>query len=274
MASGIYVIVFIFGLIFGSFTNVLVLRFQTGESLVTRGSRCFSCSRRLEWFELLPIFSYIVLRGKCRSCKSRISIQYPLVEFGTGILFLLLFWKFLALYSLGGGGGIGNFGIAYVLFLLAAWYTLWLASLYDLRHMILPDRFLAFALFFSIAAFILNYALPVLRSAPLDGLYQFAAGILAFLFFFTLWFISRGRWIGLGDAKFAFILGTLLGPVMLLLSIILSFFIGTIFSFGLLAFGKARMKTKIPFGPFLFLGGLASFLSGSAILESYLGLFL
>lgn len=278
---------FLFGLIFGSFANVILLRLNTGESIIASGSRCFSCSRKLKWFELIPIFSFIALRARCRSCKSRISLQYPLVEFGTGILFALIFWKLSGLYNF---GGIGDFGywvlpdyllfithnpllITYFSFLLLAWFCLWAASLYDIRHMILPDSLLIAAFLFGAGGLAFQCGVA---SAPCSfsalGI-QFGAAFLAFLFFFFLWFISGGKWMGFGDAKFAFALAFLLPPAMLLAALLLSFFIGSAVGIFLLLFKRAGFKTKIPFGPFLFAGALISFLAGHELFLWYMGLF-
>ena len=97
--------IFVVGLLFGSLANVILLRFNTGESLVYGGSRCFSCMRKLMWYELVPLFSFLFLRARCRTCKSKISWQYPLVELGTGVLFLAVYSNFqLAPYQTEGFG--------------------------------------------------------------------------------------------------------------------------------------------------------------------------
>ncbi|MDP2676441.1 MAG: prepilin peptidase [bacterium] len=283
------VFAFLFGLIFGSFANVILVRLNTGESIVTKGSRCFSCAKKLKWFDLVPIVSFFALRGRCRFCKSKISIQYPIVELGTGILFLLLFLNFYFGFDLLFGFwhlSLERFLIlGYWLLIVAAWYMLWVASLYDLRHMILPDRLLIFAFFFGVAALGVSYVLPLTHNpflithslSPITHyslLYQFGAAFLASLFFFFLWFLSHGKWMGLGDAKFVFVLAPLFSPLLLLIALMLSFVIGTIASVSLLLFRKADMKTKVPFGPFLFLGALISFLGGTPIFDWYLGLFM
>lgn len=258
------VLIFLFGLIFGSFANVILLRFHTGESLLWRGSRCFSCGKRLQWFELIPFFSYIVLRGRCKSCRSKISLQYPLVELGSGILFLLLFWKL----KIGNSLEIENWELIISIALIyGAWFCVWLASLYDLRGMILPDQFLIIAFFLGTGSFFLA------RGVPLHFLLSLGAGSLAFFFFFLLWLASHGRWMGLGDAKFALVLGVLLPPQLLLAGILLSFFLGGISAVILLVFKKARLRSAVPFGPFLFAGGLATLLAGEQIIDWYFELF-
>lgn len=277
---------FLFGLIFGSFANVILLRLNTGESIIVSGSRCFSCSRKLKWFELIPIFSFIALRARCRSCKSRISIQYPLVELGTGVLFVLLIWKLLGFYNLGGSDSFGywvlpdylllithnSLLITHYSFLLLAWFFLWVAALYDARHMILPDSLLLTAFLFGVGSF--AFACMSGTSCSLYGIgVQFGAAFLAFLFFFLLWFISQGKWMGFGDAKFAFALAPLFSYELLLVAMLLSFFIGSAVGIFLLIFQRAGLKTKVPFGPFLFAGALISFLAGHELFLWYMGLF-
>jgi prepilin signal peptidase PulO-like enzyme (type II secretory pathway) len=226
--------VFIFGTIIGSFLNVVALRYNTGRSINGR-SACFSCGHKLSWYELVPLFSFIASLGKCRSCKSKISWQYPLVEALTGILFVLLF---------------NYFGLTlHLLFWVILVSLLIVIGVYDLRHKIIPDG-LVYA--FSIIA---------LLGHVLLGEFNFwfvAAGIILFIPFFFLWFISKGKWIGLGDGKLALGFGFALGLVDGISAIVLAFWIGAVVSVLLLAFkGKQlTIKSEIPFGPFLILGFL------------------
>ena len=119
------IIIFIFGTIIGSFLNVFVLRYNTGVSFVTGRSRCFSCSKDLHWYELIPLFSFLMLRGKCLKCKSKISYQYPLVEGLTGIIFVAVFLVI---------------GLAPILPLYLIVASLLIAmSVYDFQHKIIPD---------------------------------------------------------------------------------------------------------------------------------------
>ena len=276
--------VFIFGLLFGSLANVILLRFNTGESLVYRGSRCFSCSRRLEWFELIPVFSFLLLRRRCRTCKSKISWQYPLVELGTGSLFLLIFIS--ARFNISAVSSYLILNTLYLILVLGAWYFLWLSALYDFRHKILPDFFNYAGLSLALSAFwaagIGSSGVSFMIHDSKFLIHGLTSAVL-FFFFFSLWFLSRGRWMGLGDAKFVLAFGFLLNPIQALLAVLFAFWIGAVVGLSLIAIQKlARLnltsksiniKSELPFGPFLFLGGILSFTAGERIFNWYIQLF-
>ena len=257
----------IFGLIFGSFANVVLLRLNTGESLIYRGSRCFSCSRTLSWYELFPVFSYLALRGRCRTCKSKISLRYPLVEFGTAVLFLLIFIKIYGDFA----GVVSIKYFLYFLFMLGAWYLLWLGAVYDLRHKILPDVFNYGAL---LSAFFATVFYPTVYNFKFfDILYGFLTSLAIFAFFFLLVVLSRGRWMGFGDAKYILAFGFIFRPISAAMAVVFSFWIGAVFGIFMLLFRKLKVKDEIPFGPFLFLGALVSFIFWEKILSWYLKFF-
>ncbi len=251
------VFVFIFGTIIGSFLNVVILRYNTGESVVQNGSRCFSCGKKLKWHELIPILSFIIQRGRCQSCKSRISWQYPLIEMLTGLIFLLVFSIRYQVFS--------NFSFY---FLLSTFYyfiifsILIVIAVYDLRHQIIPN---VFVYAFDILAF-----LSLFRISDFEfRIYDFWAGIIFFSFFASLWLVSRGKWMGLGDAKLALGIGWLLGLVRGILALLLSFWVGAAVGIFLLFFlkDKYNIKSKISFGPFLILGALLAFFFGNVIIK-------
>ncbi|MDD5068135.1 MAG: prepilin peptidase [Candidatus Pacebacteria bacterium] len=255
-------LVFIFGLIIGSFLNVVILRYNTGTTIGGR-SYCFSCGKILRWYELVPLLSFLIQLGKCRSCKAKISWQYPLVEFSTGVLFVLTALRFQFEVS----------SLPTILFYFVIESLLVIITVYDIRHKIIPDGLVyAFALL-SLGRMILLYFYPIpftLHPVPFD----FLAGPILFLFpFFFLWFISKGRWMGLGDAKLSLGIGWFLGLAYGVSAIILGFWIGAGVSVLLLLFqkimrgktslislpGNLTMKSEIPFGPFLILGALLVF---------------
>ncbi len=241
------------GLIVGSFLNVVILRYNTGGSLGGR-SGCFSCGHGLAWYEMIPVASYIVLGGRCRHCKSRISRQYPLVEILTGVLFLLSAWKF------------------YPDFISIIFYSILLSLLvvivvYDLKHKIIPDHptylFILLAVFSPIFVGFNQFPAEILGHQILLNL---AGGGIIFLFFFSLWYFSGGRWMGFGDAKLGFGIGALLGFLGAVNAVVLAFWIGALVGLTLIALGKLRIKrlrnfqqrfsikSEIPFAPFLVLG--------------------
>ena len=242
--SLIIILFFIFGTIIGSFLNVVILRFHTGMTLQGR-SKCFACSKTLRWFELFPVFSFMAQRGKCLHCKSRISVQYPLVEVITGILFALSAVHFIHLIY---------FSIPF--FLILTFYFIILFSLlmiivvYDIRHKIIPNQF---AYTFFIVS-VIGLFLPTSLNSIYLGWYNICAGLIIGLPFALLWLISRGRWMGLGDPKLMLGMGTVLGLFQGLIAIAVSFWIAAIVGVILLAFKKANRKTEVPFAPFLAIG--------------------
>ncbi|MBU6370774.1 MAG: prepilin peptidase [Patescibacteria group bacterium] len=229
------IFVFLFGAIVGSFLNVVVLRYGTGLSIAAGRSKCFSCGRTLSWYELIPIASFLLIGGKCRKCKSRISIQYPLVEFLTAGFFTLAFFAF---------GFSSSFFVS-----LVAISALIAIGAYDLLHMIIPDGLVAV---FDIAALAF-----MIVSRGWNGL-DFLAGFLLFSFFALFWLVSRGKWMGLGDAKLALGIGWMLGFSLGISAIVVSFWAGAAVGLLLIGLEKIRpsrlaigMKSAIPFAPFI-----------------------
>jgi leader peptidase (prepilin peptidase)/N-methyltransferase len=276
-----YFFTFIFGTIIGSFLNVVVYRYNTGLTLSGR-SFCFSCNKQLTWTELFPVFSYLVLGGKCRFCKSKISKQYTIVEIMMGIISSLIFWKL---------GGMNVFlqkafgekfdfeWFIFIVFLFVLFGLLVAISVYDFKHKIIPD-FWAYS--FATVAFLRLVFLPTTFSFSPTGWDFFAGPILA-LPFALLWLVSGGRWMGLGDAKLTLGLGWFLGIKAGLIAIVLAFWIGAIFGLALLAIGKLsessifhrklNMKSELPFAPFLILGLFLVFFVPSIINLVTLSLF-
>ncbi len=259
MSFSLLAFAFLFGLIVGSFLNVLILRRATGVSQKGR-SRCASCSETLGFWDLIPLFSYLFLMGRCRFCKAKISPIYPSVELGTGLIFLLLTINFFLHPT------------TYLLLFisLAFWSLAFAISVYDLRHSIIPN---IWTLWLAILAVL--YAVLISWGNIRFLWPSILSGLIFFLFFFALWLVSRGRWMGLGDAKLAFALGVFIGIYRLFSAWALSFWIGALLVLvyfcldSLLSFKGKRlsslkrditMKTEVPFGPFLFLGSFLAFL--------------
>ena len=244
MEITIYFITFIFGAIVGSFLNVVILRMNTGESIITGGSRCFNCGKKLGWQELIPVLSFIIQGGKCKGCGSKISWQYPIIEVITGIIFLLTFLKLQNTEYL-----ILTTGYYFIIFSL-----LIIISAYDFRHQIIPNRLVYL---FNILAFLNLFQL----SAFSFQLSAFLSGLALFAFFGVLWLFSKGKWMGLGDAKLALGIPWLLGACGGVWAFVFSFWIGAIIGILLmfLAKNKYSMKSRVPFGPFLALGALLAF---------------
>ena len=269
--------VFIFGLLIGSFLNVLILRHNTGMPWAVGKSKCFHCNKNLEWYELIPVFSFITQKGRCNGCKAKISLQYPLVELITAFVFTLSYLKFseffsyLSFYLNSPSSSALKFlkaeaanyfpGFQEAFFIAGAWMffsALIVISVYDLYHKIIPNFYSHFLFFFSLAFAFFSSVLFFDFNSFLNSL---LSGFLFFLIFFLLSFVSRERWMGYGDSKLAVSLGLFLGPLKSFLTFLFSFWIGAIAGIFILIFlKKAGLKTQIPFAPFLALAAFLSFL--------------
>lgn len=247
------------GVIVGSFLNVVILRFNTGKGIGGR-SMCLACKKQLTWQELIPIVSYFALKRQCKGCGVKVSWQYPLVEIATAVLFGCIFiQQSYLLYE----GALCAFMLAMLTYLIV-WSLLVVIFVYDLRHKIIPNVFA-----YSLAIITLGFYLvttPTMIWFTMPWLLDTLAGLIFFFPFFALWFMSRGRWIGLGDGKLALSIGWLLGFTTGLSAIVLAFWIGALFAIGLMLLAKLKgrgssitMKSEVPFGPFLIIGTLIGF---------------
>lgn len=252
----IFVFIFLLGTIIGSFLNVVIFRFNTGKTIAKGRSICMTCSRTLRWYELIPILSYIFQLGKCRRCSEKISHQYPLVEFITGLVFVLITYHFLpALFF------SPLLYLSLVVFYVFLFSILIVISVYDIRHKVIPDKLVYIFIvvsFFSI--FINHFAVGSLFIFP--SISFIIAGPILAAPFALLWLVSKGKWMGLGDAKLMLGIGWMLGLSVGIASAILSFWIGALVSLVIMIFTKKKinMKTEIPFAPFLIMGAFIAFL--------------
>ncbi|MEK7480641.1 MAG: prepilin peptidase [Patescibacteria group bacterium] len=254
-------IVFLLGLIVGSFLNVVIVREGTGKSVFKGRSRCFACGHVLAWYELIPLVSFVIQKGRCRACSAKISWQYPIVEFLTGLIFVGIWWKAQQNFQF----SIFNFQtIFYFLFSI----FLILIAVYDFRTKIIPDRFvyplIVLGFFYSI---FIAYHLP----SPIPHIFNdMLAAVSAAGFFALLWLISRGRWIGFGDAKLTLGLGFFLGWPLILEALLFAFWSAALVGIVLMIGKGYSRKSEIPFGPFLALGAFAAFLIGERVLIWYI----
>lgn len=227
-----------------------------------------SCHKRLLWYELVPIFSFLGLKGRCRNCKTKISIQYPLVEFATGLIFASLFLKFSGLFY----EHFFMFGITFDYY--AVMFSILLViAVYDLRHKIIPDTL---AFIFGVLAFVgLFFFDGYFFSPHIPSVLEFFSGVIVALPFALFWLISGGRWMGLGDAKLSLGIGWLLGIPLAFSGMALAFWFGAIIGIILLVFFRNRkisergMKSEIPFAPFLVLGAFLAFILDLQIFTFY-----
>ncbi len=241
------------GLLLGSFYNVCIHRYATGESVLWPGSHCPACKHRLAWWENIPLLSCLLLWRRCRKCRGYISWRYPFVEALSGLLALAFAWKF----------GPGLVWLTYMFFL----GLLIVASFIDFDSYILPDIFTlgGAALALPATAFLLPVGLK-------SGLIGALAGAGIFLLLQQGYKWLRGtHGLGTGDIKLMLMLGALVGWQGLPLMILLSAFSALIVSLFYLKQNTAQgMRTAIPFGPFLSLGAILYLLFGQEILTAYL----
>jgi len=251
----LFIIVFfgILGALIGSFLNVVILRYNTGMGIGGR-SGCFSCGKVLAWFELVPIFSFLIQKGKCLGCKSSISSQYPLVEGATSLLFAFVAYVNLApFYSV-----FNIYQIIDLFLVLTVVSILVVIFVYDLRHKVIPDALSFSFAFFALVRLALHGQLALLH---FPWMLDLLAGPVLALPFVLVWYFSKGKWMGLGDGKLALGIGWFLGFTGGLSAVCLSFWIGTVVSLGLIVTQKylkkkhrLTLKSEIPFAPFLIIG--------------------
>ncbi len=256
-------IIFSFGCIIGSFLNVVILRLPQEKTLSGR-SACPSCGHVLSPFELVPLFSFVFLLGKCRNCRKRISWRYFLIELFTGLMFLSAWLIF------------GHNNVLEALFLIK---SLLLISIFivvfiiDFEHYLILDK----VVFPSIIIItVLNFAISAIQGNPLSINAIFIRGILgailAALPFFAIWYFSKGLWMGFGDVKLALLLGAAFGGALAAANIMLAIFLGGLVSILLMAFRHKTLNSKVPFGTFLSIAGIATIFFGERILNWYLRL--
>ncbi|MEK9182532.1 MAG: prepilin peptidase [Patescibacteria group bacterium] len=253
MATISTIIFFSFGLIIGSFLNVVIYRYNTAKSFGGR-SACMSCQKKLCWYELIPLISFVTLRGRCKTCKTKISIQYPFVELMTGLISVFLFLKFQYMFYVNTLIFTGIY--AYYMFMFS---LLLVIAVYDLKHKIIPDKL---SLLFGIFAFSGLFIFTSYGFLPhIPSIVELLSGVLIALPFALFWLISKGTWMGLGDAKLALGLGWLLGLSRALSGLVIAFWSGAILGVILIVVSrKYGMKSEISFAPFLVLGAFLAFI--------------
>ncbi len=277
---------FILGVCVGSFLNVLVDRIPHGEQVFRGRSYCDNCKKNLRWFDMIPVLSFLILKGKCRHCHSLISFYYPLVEILTGLIFIIIYLYVLKLNNL-------PFAIFHFPFNLTIqqfsnvtidlFYYLFIASsltvifFTDLKYGIIPDKIVYPAVVVSV---IYHFPFTIFH-LPFDfnnlTIQQFSNYLLsafgAFIFLLILFLITKGKGMGFGDVKLAFLMGLFLGFPLIVGAFYLAFLTGASVGIILVIWGKKKLPGgKIPFGPFLVLGTFLSLFFGEQL--THLGLLL
>ncbi len=250
-------ILFVLGLLFGSFANVVIYRLPQNKSVVTPRSSCPKCGYMIPWYDNIPVLSWLILlRGKCRACKAPISARYPAVELLTGIVFAAIFYKY----------GFQWVTLEYLIF---AW-SLIVVSMIDLDLMILPDVFTLSGILIGLFGASLNPE----RSFQSAFLGVLLGGGFLYAIAYIYLVVRKQEGMGGGDIKLLAWIGAVLGwtsiPFVILVSSILGSFVGL----GLALRSRAGLKSVIPFGPYLALAALLFILGGEAIGLWYIGLFL
>ena len=244
----LYIIVFLYGTVIGSFVNVLIYRLPKGENIATEHSHCMTCGHKLRWYDLVPLFSWLALKGKCRYCKAKISVQYPVIEAVNGFGYVLVF-------------AVNGFNLSSILYALA--FSMLVAiTVIDWRTYEIP--------------FGLNVAIAVIGAVHLavdyrNWLYYLIGMVSVSGFLLLLYAITRGRGIGGGDIKLMAAAGLLLGWKHIIFALVIGCILGSVIHLiRMKVSGKGRV---LAFGPYLSAGILIAMLWGDELIRWYTGLF-
>lgn len=273
----VFALIFIFGTFIGSFLNVVIWRLPRDKQLTGR-SKCPHCSHQLSWIDLIPVVSFLISGAKCRYCKKSISWRYPLMEVLTGVLFVL------AVLLVSPGIDLQTIQPGLTSWLVADWIavikyafilcTLLVIFVIDFEHYLILDKIVFPAivvvlLFDFLVSMIIGEALLDYFPYLFDSLMGMIAG---FLPFFLLWWFSKGKWMGLGDAKFGLLLGAIFGFPQIWVCYFIAFLLGTVVSIPLLLTGKKELSSKLPFGTFLAVSAIITLWYGWPLVWWYYGL--
>jgi leader peptidase (prepilin peptidase) / N-methyltransferase len=264
----VYPVLFgLLGLIFGSFCNAYIYRYSSGESVWRGRSHCPDCHHELKTTDLIPLFSFLLVRGRCRYCGRPISAQYPLVEAGTAVLFIGV-----ALF-VGPFHATAGYLIPLAIYLYLAIVAV-VVTVIDLKIQIIPDRVILPAV---IAVVILHLAQVIYGTLSLRGSLLMlctafgAAGLLWLVAEISQRIVGKEA-MGGGDIKLLFLIGLLVGWPAIVLAILIAFWTGAVVGILLIAFGGRNLADRIPFGPYLLIGAIVGLVWGKQLLARYIGL--
>jgi len=257
----IYLLIFVFGLAAGSFVNTCIYRIPSGKSVIRHSSACLSCGRKLTLHDIVPVFSYIVLKGRCRYCGERISPRYLLVELLTAAVFLSLFVKY--------GFSVAFFAFCYIMAVLLAVFFI------DADHRIIPDELVIAGLIGGIPLFVYNVFRPMtyiygddMWWTPVAGMFS-SSGILFLIALIGGLIYKSDDVMGMGDVKIMAPLGLFLGWRLCLQALFISIILAGITSLFLVLFRRKKRNDTIPLGPFIVTGTYLTVMWGWDILEWY-----
>jgi len=260
----LYIFSAILGLFVGSFLNVLILRLPKDKKITGR-SKCPHCNKKLSWYDLIPVFSYLFSFGKCRYCKKKISLRYPLIEITTSFFFVLIFFKINEMFK-GETLFVLFFNIIFWLFFVSILIVIFAT---DFKYYIVPNKIIYPAIFLAVLYQIINSFLStglLIVNALLSGL-----GAASFFLFLVL--ITKGKGMGFGDVKIAAFMGILLSFPNIFVALFIAFLSGSIIGF-LLVFAKKKtlkktLKSEVPLGCFLAPATLIAFFWSSQLIDLY-----
>ncbi|MCF7932181.1 MAG: prepilin peptidase [Acholeplasmataceae bacterium] len=258
MEITILAIIIIFGILIGSFNNVLIHRIPRNESIVKPGSRCFDCHKPLKWYDNIPLVSYLVLRGRCRYCGAKIPFRYFLVELLTGVMFGLVYLRF---------------GLSADMVLAAVFVNVGIIIVFiDRDFKIIPDTFILILLGVGLA----NLIVKAFSGDPFDvGFYLFGLIIGFLILFFIRIFgelIYKREALGLGDVKLLAVGGFYVGWPNVFLTLLISSVVASIVELTLIALKIRSREDQIPFGPYLMIGLTVALFFGTDMISWYLSL--
>jgi prepilin signal peptidase PulO-like enzyme (type II secretory pathway) len=250
MEIPIFIFIFSFGLIIGSFLNCLIWRLHKKETVLGR-SYCPSCRHQLAWYDNVPVLSYVLLGGRCRYCRKRISVQYPSVELAAGVLFLAAFLiESGRMQATGGDLQLSVFSLQ----LLRDWFVISvmiIVFIYDLRWYLILDK-VTFPAMAAIIGLNLFAEFGISGGAPvLSWRNWLISGIIGGSFFLLQFIVTKGKGIGGGDLRLGLLMGLILGWQGLVVALFAAYFSGSIVGLSLIAAGKKQWGSKLPFGVFL-----------------------
>lgn len=248
---------FIFGLVIGSFLNAVIYRLKSGESVAQGRSKCFNCQHVLTWLDLIPVISFLSLRGHCRYCRSKISWQYPLVELTVAVLFSAIFYYFFYLASV---TDLTPWRLVVSLILISFSLVIFV---YDLRYYLVAE-----SVVWVIIVIMLLANLFIFQISWLSLLGAVAA---ICLFFWLQIVLSNGRWLGSGDLLLGLLMGVSLGWPMAVVALIMAYWLGALISVSLVAAQRKNFNSQIPFGPFLMVGLIIVWFFGDRLLKLIYG---